>query len=338
MAAWMRRDTAASTDPRWVARAGDGWQCLLCPRRCVWNERTPLGRCRVRGLSGGGPSLPGWGRCVGISTDPIEKKPLYHFHPGTAVLSTGPAGCNLSCSFCQNWEISQQESPTRLVAPADLARAAVSGGSSGLAFTYTEPVVWLEYIVETAPLVRRDGGFVVMVSNGYVEEGPLDELLAVTDAWNVDLKGWRESFYRGLCGGSLEPVLRSIERIAGSGRHLEVTYLLIPGENDDPADWPGMASWLSDHAGRGTPLHISRYFPRYRMDSPPTPPDTIRRAVDAFSEKLDFVYPGNLGGECDTLCPDCGTVLIERAGYSVRIVSISSGRCMKCGRDVGIVT
>ncbi|MDM7991916.1 MAG: AmmeMemoRadiSam system radical SAM enzyme [Candidatus Fermentibacter sp.] len=327
-----------------MTRAGDAdgnggaWRCLLCPRRCLWTAREPLGRCRVRGLSGGSPSLPGWGRCVGISADPIEKKPLYHFHPGTMVLSTGPAGCNLSCSFCQNWEISQQESPTRLVAPADLASAAVSGGSSGLAFTYTEPVVWLEYIVETAPIVRRAGGFIVMVSNGYVEPGPLDELLEVTDAWNVDLKGWRDSFYRGLCGGSREPVLRSIERIAGSGRHLEVTFLLIPGENDDPADWPEMASWLSDHAGRATPLHISRYFPRYRMDRPPTPPDTIRRAVEAFSKRLDFVYPGNLGGECDTLCPECGTVLIERSGYSVRIAAMSSGRCMKCGRDVGIVT
>lgn len=328
---------AASSEPRWMTGSPGGWICGLCPRHCIWNSRTPLGRCSVRGLVDGVPALPGWGRCVSLSLDPIEKKPLYHFRPGSMILSTGPAGCNLSCSFCQNWEISQRDSPTRLVGAEDLAIAALSGGSCGIAFTYTEPVVWFEYILEVSPLVRAMGGSVVMVSNGYVEQAPLEEYLHAVDAWNIDLKAWSPAFYTDRCGGGLEPVLSTISRIATHGSHLEITFLLIPGENDDPGEWAGMAAWLEEHAGRSTPLHISRYFPRYRMKTPSTPPDMIARAVEVFSKHLDFVYPGNLGGECDTACPSCGTLLIKRFGYAVDVLGISDGRCMKCGRDISVI-
>jgi pyruvate formate lyase activating enzyme len=176
-----------------------------------------------------------------------------------------------------------------------------------------------------------------MVSNGYVEEGPLEEYIGVTDAWNIDLKGWSKDFYRSRCGGERDAVLRTISRIAASDNHLEVTFLVIPGENDIEAEWAEMASWLSCNAGRSVPLHISRYYPRFRMENPPTPAGTIERAVEVFSEKLDFVYPGNMGGECDTLCPSCGAVLIERDGYNVKVVGIKAGQCSQCGLGAGVV-
>lgn len=328
---------AHSTEPRWITRIDGGWCCGLCPHHCLWTPENPTGKCRIRGLRDGVPALPGWGGCVSLAIDPVEKKPLYHFHPGASVLSTGPAGCNLSCSFCQNWEISQRESSTRLVQPEDLVGMALSRGSGGMAFTYTEPTIWFEYVMATAPLVREAGGFTVMVSNGYVESGPLDEYLKVINAWNIDLKGWSDRFYPEFCGASIKPVLASIEKVAASGSHLEVTFLVIPGLNDDPREWEAMGSWLASHAGRRTPLHVSRYFPRYRLETPPTPLETISRAVESFRAHLDFVYPGNVAGEENTLCPSCGALLIRRSGYSVEKAGISGGRCIGCGADAGVV-
>ncbi|NLP06488.1 AmmeMemoRadiSam system radical SAM enzyme [Candidatus Fermentibacteria bacterium] len=323
--------------PRWVEREGKGWRCGLCPRGCLWTAASPLGACRVRGLSDGVPSLPGWGRCVSLSIDPIEKKPLYHFLPGSLILSTGPAGCNLSCMFCQNWEISQGDPRTHLVMPEVLAHAAMEDGSRGIAFTYSEPVIWFEYIMETATMVKKAGGAVVMVSNGYVNRAPLDELLYVTDAWNVDLKSWSKEFYESICGGNRDTVLESIKRLALSGKHLEITFLLIPGRNDRPAEWDEMARWIAGEAGSGVPLHISRYFPRYRMTEPPTPLSLIYDAVDAFSRHLEFVYPGNVSMESNTVCRKCGAVVVRRAGWSVDRTGLSRGGCASCGAPTGIV-
>jgi len=328
-----------SREPSWIEATAGGAICRLCPHACAWTPVRPLGLCRVRGLQGGRPGLPGWGRCVSTALDPIEKKPLFHFLPGASILSTGPAGCNLSCSFCQNWSISQQESPTRLVMPRDLAAMALSDGSSGLAFTYTEPTIWFEYIAETAPLVRSMGGVVVMVSNGYVNPAPMKAYLEITDAWNIDLKGWSRDFYREVCGGERDVVLSSIVAVAASQAHLEITYLMIPGRNDDPADWVSMASWVADNAGSEVPFHISRYFPRYRMEAPPTPPETILRAVEVFSSKLRFVYPGNLPGDAPTICPGCGAEAVRRSGWRVDASGLGRGGvCRSCGAGLGIVT
>ncbi len=325
------------TEVRWTERLDRGWRCVLCPRGCVWDESAPLGFCRVRGLVDGSPGLPGWGRCVSLAVDPIEKKPLYHFLPGSDILSTGPAGCNLSCSFCQNWEVSQREAPTRLVRPDELAAMATGRGSAGIAFTYTEPTVWFEYIAETAPLVRAREGAVVMVSNGYVNPAPLRDYLGFTDAWNVDLKGWSRDFYRNLCGGERDAVLGTIATIAASGRHLEVTFLVIPGENDSEDDWREMARWLRDNAGGSVPLHISRYHPGYMLKTHPTAPGTIMRAVDVFSEYLCFVYPGNLPSDRPTACPSCGEILIRRSGMQAEVLCPPTGRCPACGGETGVV-
>jgi pyruvate formate lyase activating enzyme len=292
----------------------------------------------VRGLVNGNPALPGYGRCVSLSIDPIEKKPLYHFRPGSSILSTGPAGCNLRCDFCQNWSISQDGPiPSRYVSPGELADLAFMQGSTGVAYTYTEPTIWYEYIVDSAPLVRKRGGAVVMVSNGYVSPAPLEALTGVVDAWNVDLKAWSKDFYRDRCDGAMEPVLRSIEAIASSGNHLELTLLVIPGYNDDPGDWAEMAAWIADTCGEGTPLHVSRYFPRYRLRAEPTPVSTIRNAVDVFSGRLKWVYPGNVHGDADTLCPSCGAGVVRRSGYSVDASGLTGGCCGSCGAALGIV-
>lgn len=315
------------------------WRCVLCPRGCTFHGSSGMGYCRVRGVADGVPTLPGYGRCVSLSIDPIEKKPLYHFLPGSTVLSTGPAGCNLSCRFCQNWSISQESDVhTRYVSPEDLARMALSGGSSGLAYTYTEPTIWLEYIMDSAPLVHELGGAVVMVSNGMVNPGPLDELIEVTDAWNVDLKSWSPEFYRKLCGGERDVVLGTLRRLAASDRHLEVTFLVIPGENDIRSQWSEMAAWLAGECGRGTVLHISRYFPRYRLGRPPTPTETLLEAVEVFGKELSYVYLGNVNaGPSDTLCPSCGAVCVTRSGMGAEVTGLTGSSCSACGFDTGMI-
>ncbi len=232
--------------------------------------------------------------CTGLSVDPIEKKPLFNFHRGSTVLSTGPNGCNFTCLNCQNWHISQQKTTAvQYLSPASLASAAMSK-SDGLAFTYTEPTIWYEYIMDTAPLVREKNGIVVMVSNGYVNQQPLKDLISVTDAWNIDLKAWSNDFYRKVCGGDLETVKNSIETVAASNCHLEITWLLIPGLNDDPEQITEAAKWIKKTTGKDTVLHVSRYFPMYRMTIPATPVSSIYSAVDLFKEHLSNVYPGNV--------------------------------------------
>lgn len=327
-------------EAEWFSRTEDGWRCVLCPRGCEFGENsTGRGMCKIRGVKEGIPYLPGYGECVSLSMDPIEKKPLYHFLPGSRILSTGPAGCNLTCDFCQNWNISQRDDvPTRFVPPDKLADLALSGGSTGIAFTYTEPTIWYEYITDTAPLVRDRGGAVVMVSNGEVNPRPLEKYLELTDAWNVDLKSWSSDFYSGHCTGSRETVLRTLSTLAASDCHLEVTFLVIPGENDDPVEWREMADWIAEECGKDTVFHISRYFPGYRLKREPTPIQTLTKAREVFSEKLDYVYLGNVSTDfSDTKCPSCGALCVDRKGLTVSPRGLRDGKCASCGHDLNIV-
>jgi len=334
----MEHGNTVNGKPEWIERKDNGTLCTLCPRRCVWSSSKPLGDCRVRGLVDAEPSLPGYGMCVSLAIDPIEKKPLYHFLPGSRILSTGPGGCNLTCDFCQNWSISQSESvPARYVEPGELADLAFKDGSSGIAYTYTEPTIWFEYIRDTAPLIRKRGGAIVMVSNGYVNPAPLEQYLLFVDAWNVDLKSWSSDFYREHCDGERDVVLRTIKTISSSDSHLEITFLVIPGCNDDPEEWREMASWIRDTCGPDTPLHISRYFPRYKLGAEQTPLSTIRDAKGLFSEYLNFVYPGNVHEDGSTYCPGCGTKAVERDGYMINMSCTSDGCCESCGAALGII-
>ncbi len=268
---------------------GGGVKCGICPRGCVFTDSSPVGFCRVRGLEN-----PGYGMCTTLSVDPIEKKPLSRFRPGSRVLSTGPNGCNLTCLFCQNWHISQDESPgTIYVPPEELVELALSR-SDGIAYTYSEPTIWYEYILDTAPRVRERGGIAVMVSNGYVNPGPLADLIGVTDAWNIDLKSYSDRFYRDICGGDLETVKKSIAMVAESHCHLELTWLLIPGYNDGEEEVLEAAKWVADTCGRKTPFHLSRYFPCYRMNAPATGMELLKRTAGLFGRHLDDVILGNV--------------------------------------------
>ena len=315
-------------------------RCRLCPHFCLLGEGEP-GKCNVRINRGGRLFSEGYGILSGISTDPIEKKPLYHFFPGRSILSIGGFGCNMTCDFCQNCGISQidhrilSHHPSR--DPGDIVNKAVLHRDNiGLAYTYNEPTVYYEYMVHCAGLIRERGLKNVMVTNGYINREPLEKLLSLMDAFNVDLKSMRNAFYRERSGATLKPVLETIQRIATSKAHLEITFLIIPGQNDSQEEWDEMIGWLSDNTGPETVLHVSRYFPRYRLNAPPTELGTIGRFMRAARKRITYVYPGNAPNlDNNTYCPECGNLLIERDQSHTRIAGIDdSTKCTRCGHRI----
>jgi pyruvate formate lyase activating enzyme len=327
----------ADREARWYEKRPDGKvACLLCPHACLVTGARP-GKCGVRLNVGGRLVLPYYGRISSLAVDPIEKKPLYHFHPGSRILSAGFVGCSFHCKFCQNWEISQTtEAGTRYMSPDDLVARARREGSFGIAYTYSEPLVHAEYVMDTARLARAAGLKNVLVSNGYLNPGPADEILGLMDAANIDLKGFDEQFYRVETGGSLAAVKRFLMQAAGRV-HLEVTTLIIPGKNDDPAQVEGIAAFVAS-LGRDIPLHLSAYHPDYKYSIPATPAASIRELADMARRHLEFVYVGNLGAsEADTSCAKCGSVLVRRIGYDVKLAGIKDGVCAGCGAPVPIV-
>lgn len=270
-----------------------GVECLLCPHHCVIKE-AKTGICGSRANQGGRLCSLNYGKVASVSMDPIEKKPLYHFHPGEMIFSVGSTGCNLSCSFCQNWQISKDVSaPTREWSPRDIVEEAKRKGSFGIAFTYNEPFVWYEFVRETAILGRACGLKNVLVTNGFVEREPLREILGLIDAMNIDLKSIREAFYHRVCSGRLEPVLATIKE-ASRSCHVELTNLIIPTLNDSEEDLKDLVDWVSDNLGEEVPLHFSRYFPCYQMTISATPRQTLERAAVIARKKLKYVYLGNI--------------------------------------------
>jgi len=319
------------------SREGGALQCSLCPHHCLVRpgER---GRCRVRENRDGALVTLNYGRVTSIAMDPIEKKPLYHFLPGSHILSLGTFGCNFRCPFCQNWQISQEQPPARDLtsdAAVDLAR---QHGSMGIAYTYNEPSIWYEFVLETAQKAHEAGLRNVLVTNGFIEQEPLRALLPFVDAMNVDIKSSNPEFYRRLCEGRLEPVLATVAAAAEQA-HLEVTTLVIPGENDSDEDLEGVASWVEAHVGRHVPAHLSAYTPRYRFIAPPTDLDALVRAKALFDRHLDYVYLGNVVSRdgADTRCTGCGAVLIARSGYHVQVTGLDGDRCRACGRVCPII-
>jgi pyruvate formate lyase activating enzyme len=322
---------------RFWRKVGSGVRCELCPNFCVVAPgRT--GRCLGRQNAGGELVAFTYGEVVSMGVDPIEKKPLYHFHPGTSILSVATYGCNLACPFCQNCEISQRAAPTRYVPPEELVTTALESGSLGVAFTYTEPMIWFEYLTDAGRLLRQRGLKVVLVTNGMVNPEPLEELLPLVDAMNVDLKSIRPSFYYDYVKGSLEAVLNTIRR-ARQSCHLELTTLLIPGRNDSEEEIEELVDFTAG-LGRDTVLHFSRYFPRHKAEEPPTPVVRLVHAADIARRRLDYVYLGNVAIDRyrDTYCPKCGNLLVERSGYAGVVRGISCGKCSNCGRLSEVVT
>jgi pyruvate formate lyase activating enzyme len=314
-------------------------QCDLCPRYCKLHEGQ-RGLCFVRGRRDDRVVLTTYGRSSGFCIDPIEKKPLNHFLPGTPVLSFGTAGCNLTCKFCQNWDISKARALDRvqdLASPAAIAEAAVHSGCRSVAFTYNDPVIFLEYAVDVAQACRERGIRTVAVSAGYIAPEPRVEFFRHMDAANIDLKGFTEGFYKNLCSGKLTPVLETLEYLEHeTDVWFEITTLLIPGENDAPAEIEAQSEWLMEHLGPDVPLHFSAFHPDWKMlDTPATPPQTLRTARRiARQAGLRYVYTGNIHDPAgqSTYCPACDATLIGRDWYELTEWNLSpDGCCVACG-------
>jgi pyruvate formate lyase activating enzyme len=323
----------------WRALADGRVQCDVCPRACKLREGQ-RGLCFVRACFGGEVVLTTYGRSSGFCVDPIEKKPLNHFLPGTPVLSFGTAGCNLSCRFCQNWDISKSREVDTLAdaaSPEGIADAAVRLGCSSVAFTYNDPVIFLEYAADVADACHERGIKAVAVTAGYVCAAPRAELFAHMDAANVDLKGFSEEFYARTCAGHLQPVLETIEYL----RHetdvwVELTTLLIPGLNDSSEELDWLTRWVVDRVGVDVPLHFTAFHPDFKLrDRPPTPPETLSRAREiARGNGVRYAYTGNVfdvEGQ-STYCPGCGAVVVERDWYRLGAWRLThDGRCAACG-------
>jgi pyruvate formate lyase activating enzyme len=295
------------------------------------------GICRCRFNRAGKLVTDNYGELVTLALDPIEKKPLYHFYPGSKILSTGPNCCNLGCLHCQNWTISQEAAATTFVTPQRLAELAQEHESIGIAFTYTEPMVWFEYIMDVAPLLKARGQKVVLVTNGYINPEPLRELLGVTDAMNIDLKSIRREFYLRICKGRIDPVLQTVRRAISAGVHVELTNLLISGENDSQKDIRDLIDFVASISD-SVPLHFSAYHPDYKMDHPVTATSTLLWAYKEAKKRLKYVYLGNVASSdgSDTICVECGNTLIRRIGFRATIEGMQGTRCAACGAETGV--
>lgn len=315
--------------------------CTLCPRQCSLRDGQ-RGLCYVRGRIGDQLVLTTYGRSSGFCVDPIEKKPLHHFLPGSAVLSFGTAGCNLSCSFCQNWSISksrQMDTLADAAQPAQIAQAALQAGCASVAFTYNDPVIFYEYVRDVAKACRQVGLKTVAVTAGYISDAARADFFSCFDAANVDLKAFTEQFYTKQCGGHLQPVRDTLRYLV---RHtdvwMEITTLLIPGLNDSDAEITELAQWLGRDLGVDVPLHFSAFHPDFKLvDRPPTPPQTLQRARRlAIAAGLRYVYTGNIvdadGGS--TWCSACGARLVQREWYKVGEYAIQDGKCGHCATPI----
>ncbi len=325
---------------RYWQRLADGRvQCDLCPRFCKLKEGQ-RGLCFVRARQGNEIVLTTYGRSSGFCVDPIEKKPLHHFYPGTAVLSFGTAGCNLSCRFCQNWDISKSRQVDTLAdtaSPQTIARAALELGCRSVAYTYNDPIIFMEYAVDVAQACRELGIKSVAVTAGYINEDPRREFFRHLDAANIDLKGFSEDFYQRLCAGHLGPVLDTLRYVKQeTDTWLEITTLLIPGQNDSVQELEALTQWVVDELGPDVPLHFSAFHPDYKMgDIPRTPAATLSRArTIAVKNGVRYAYTGNVrdahGGS--TYCHNCGKCLIYRNQYTLGAWGLTElGACANCG-------
>lgn len=314
---------------------GDSIRCLLCPHYCLISNGK-LGICSGRKNLDGKLYAINYGETVSIAIDPIEKKPLYHFYPGSSILSVAPNGCNLRCPFCQNWQISQGRVPTQFISPEELVNLAIKYNSVGVAYTYSEPLIWFEYLLDAGKLLHKHSLKNVLVTNGMINEEPLTELMPVIDAANIDLKSMDEDFYREL-KGDLKTVLNTIKRVEDHW-HIELTNLIIPTKNDSSEAISRLVDFIAG-LNNEIPLHFSRYFPHHKYSIPPTPETALKNAWEIASKKLKYVYVGNIWIEDaqNTLCPDCGELLIKRDHFSSDILGLSAKKCSRCGYEINVV-
>lgn len=324
----------------WEEKESDKVHCYLCPHNCLIKDGEK-GLCNVRQNQGGVLYSNIYGKAASLSVDPIEKKPLYHFHPGTKVLSYGTMGCNLSCSFCQNASLScgDPESPyLKKRSVEDLVKETM--GYDGIAWTYNEPTISYEFSYDVFKKIKSETDkYTVYVTNGYIQDEPLKKITPYLDAMNIDIKAFSDRFYRDIAGGTLQPVLDTAETAVSEGVHVEVTYLIIPGHNDSKKEVRRFSRWVRENLGEDTVLHFSRFHPDHEMrDTPPTPPEKMKEARKIAEDAgVHFVYLGNMRANNDTRCPDCGTTIMSRSYFSSGRLNLKDGKCPDCGRDIPII-
>jgi len=323
-----------------IPHTGAHVQCSLCPHRCIIRDGE-RGTCRVRENRRGRLYSMVYGNPCAVHVDPIEKKPFYHFLPSASAFSLATAGCNLRCLYCQNWTISQV--PPEETENIDLPPEAVVAGAQQyqapvIAYTYSEPTVFYEYMLATARLGRQAGLRSVVISAGFIEPEPLQELCRAVDAIKIDLKGYDEEFYRKVCSAGLGPVLRAIQTIYATGVHLEIVNLVVPTLNDNLEQLRALARWVARDLSPDVPLHFSRFYPQYKLvNLPPTPVETLEQARQiALEEGVRFVYVGNVPGHLgdNTYCPACGRPIIVRQGFAVTEYHLNGGTCAYCGATI----
>jgi len=309
--------------------------CHLCPQDCKI-PNGGIGFCRVRKNIAGKLYSLNYGRITAIAMDPVEKKPLYHFYPGKFILSVGSFGCNFKCGFCQNWTIAHGDPEAYFIEPDKLVRIALNEKNNiGIAYTYNEPSIWYEFVIECAKKARDVGLKNVLVTNGYISEAPLLEILPYIDAMNIDVKAFNEKFYRNICKGNIENVKRTVE-IAHSRCHIELTTLVIPDFNDDEKEMEEMFKWVSS-LNPNIPHHLSRFYPNYKMSGEITPLEKLIRIRDIAKRYLNYVYIGNVPGiDNNSYCPRCGNLLVKRIFYDVEMVGLKGDRCENCKKIINI--
>jgi pyruvate formate lyase activating enzyme len=326
--------------PYFTSLEGGEIQCELCPHRCRV-AKGKRGICRVRENRDGKYYSLVYGNPCAVHLDPIEKKPFSHVLPGTTSFSLATAGCNFQCKFCQNWEISQvspEDVYSYEVPPELMVNRAKEIGARSVAYTYVEPTIFYEYMLDICQLTKKAGLLNVTHSNGFINQAPLKNLCKVLDAANIDLKGFTENFYRELCGGELNPVLETLKTLKQEKVHVEITNLVIPTKNDEISVMKEMCLWIKKELGADTPLHFSRFYPLYKLKTlPPTPVSTLDKArAVALSAGLEYVYVGNIPGHEgeNTFCPKCKKMIIQRTGYMVGEINVKAGKCKYCGKPI----
>lgn len=317
-------------------------KCELCPHNCIIDEGK-YGICKVRRNDSGTLDARNFEIVSSMGFDPIEKKPLYHYYPGSEILSVGSLGCNLQCEFCQNWQISQTsvsdfERGAEKISVNEIIHVAQSRERNiGIAYTYNEPIIFYEFMLEIAKNAKEQGLKNVMVTNGFINQKPLSELHQYIDAYSVDLKAFNNDFFVKYTKSKLAPVLETLVSIAKADKYLEITTLVIPGLNDNSAEFERMVKWIQENVGKETVLHISRYYPTYKLNVQQTSVDKMLELNSIAKEYLDYVYLGNvlLEDGNNTFCPNCGELLIKRTGYMTQKRSVNNqGDCLKCGTNV----
>jgi len=340
-AAEHQDDAQFTTEARFYQKlANRKIKCKLCPRECTVGDKE-RGYCGVRENHGGTYYTLVHSRMCAAHVDPVEKKPLFHYLPGSVAFSLATAGCNVNCKFCQNWDISQirpEQVSSTFIPPKDLAALTRRNDCRSIAYTYSEPVVFCEYVLDSAEAGRAAGVKSVVISGGYVQEEPLKQLCRRVDAIKIDLKGFSEKYYKEVVNGELKPVLNALTTIRKLGTWCEVVYLVVPALNDSDEEFRALARWIKTELGPDVPLHFSRFYPEYLLKNlPPTPLPTLERAkAICDAEGLHYVYIGNVPGHPaeSTWCPKCRRVVVERAGFAVRAVHLDKGKCHFCQQAI----